>query len=159
MKTKIIWAICIFASLIYIVGCGQQQKEEKLQESKIRGISLSDLAKDSINVTLWAESKESFESIIGDTLSCLGIHSVSFAMDMKEMLGAFEFSWVDVKQLMRLQRNERDFFDTDMFRDKTKSDFVVIGTYNTSDPWILRFNGYLYAYTYFQSKTTNKPKL
>lgn len=142
MKTKKNYAV-IFGMLwiLTFMGCGQPVSNEKKQEPTIGGASLETLAKDSIQVTLWTESKESFELIIKDTLSQSGVLQTSFALDMRMFQSAFEFEWIHVKDYMRWQGCNRD-----IFHDKQKNDFVVIGSYNTSDPWILRFYGYVYAY-------------
>jgi len=151
MKTKKTYAIvvgllCLFviSASVCLTSCGKPEKE-KQREQTVGGPTLKTLAKDSIHVALWAESKEDFEAKIGDTLSTARVPQTSFALNMKEFGSAFEFSWTDIKDRMRWQGGWNGKRDT-IFNGKQKFDFVVIGSYDTSDPLILRFNGYVYAY-------------
>ncbi len=111
----------------------QQTKVEYKQET----MTLDSLRKMNIDITLWAESKESFEKLHNIKLESVSSRIETFTKD----LGS-EFSWEAYKKYMEWEVTTMSIF-TD-FRSETDK-FVAIGDY-FQDGNKVKFYAQVYKY-------------
>ncbi len=134
-------AIILFVLLAVLGGCLSKNNKEKDTTTEIKSsvpsISIDSLSTLGIDVTLWAESKESFEKLNNVKTERVAWSIHSFIASMAGSMG--EFDWAATKQYMKWQGNKTELFSNYGNR------FVVVGTYATLQDRLI-FSGYLYKY-------------
>lgn len=140
MKTQCIMIVSIL--LILISGCTSNPQEvTKCEMKELPNVSIDSLSKLNINITLWAESKENYETLAHDTLKRVGWVRCEFIADM---LGMESFEWSAMKKYMNWRG---DGSRLKIFDHKLSERFVVIGFYfDEPNSMTKHFIGDLYKY-------------
>ncbi|MCX6824966.1 MAG: hypothetical protein NTY80_01965 [candidate division SR1 bacterium] len=139
---------------ILLLACdnkAQEMTEEKSSDlpSGQLSISMDSLRKIGINITLWTESKEDYETLIHDTLEETEWRNCNFVIDVS---GAYEFQWPTLKRYMTWRGTKEELR---ILKNSSDHSFVVIGFYDDSIDRgrLLRFIGDVY-----KQKKINKKK-
>jgi hypothetical protein len=152
MKTKSFKKISgVFFVIIIITGifsCTNQKKQDEVtqkivnefEKPKGTGVSIDSLNRSGVDIVLWAETKESYQNLIKDTLIQVSQSPYGFYYPPTDMSC---FDWPAVKHYMMLCYESSL---SEILNNNNGEKFVIIGNYSTTDQHLFRFTGYLYTY-------------
>jgi hypothetical protein len=151
--------IVLAGKIFYNTANSKEQDKQTIKQTQAKNelgiISLDSLSKLNIHITLWTESKQSFEDLEQVQLQSIGSRKEQFTRRTPNPFNDFNWNWH--KKNMNWVITTMDLFTH--FRDSTDK-FVVIGYYTIdAQKEILNFQGDVYKYDpYWRSKIKPKQK-